>query len=126
VLQTVLDQVKGKGLKVLVVWEPVIASDTGPPDDSVLTLLSDPRIVHFWDEDRALSKALVRTWSQAGIQIKSEGRSDPDLVIWDFVAVYPSGVHWDGSLAPALHYGSPVVDQIEQVRAKLRVAVPPV
>jgi len=118
-LQAVLDRVPGEELSVLVVWEPVIASDLGPPTESVRNLLSDPRTVHFWDEDRLLSKTLVHEWTASGIRIESGDRRNPDVTIWDFVAVFPRGAHWNGTLPEASHYGSPVVEQVEEVRAKL-------
>lgn len=39
--------VHGQELRALIVWEPVIASDMGPPAVSVLSRLSDPRPAHY-------------------------------------------------------------------------------
>ena len=40
-------------------------------------------------------------------------------MIWDFVAIYPPRVRWDGSVALAEFTGAPVVKVIEEVRRHL-------
>jgi len=106
-------------LRVLIVWEPVIWTDTGPPGDSVLSRISDSRTVHFWDQDLLLSKALVQEWNRSGVRIEAEGGNDPDVIIWDFVAVFARGARWEGAFPQSVYHGSPVVEHVEQVHAKL-------
>lgn len=106
-------------MRVLIVWEPVIWTDMGPPGDSVLSRISDSRTEHFWDQDLLPSKELVQEWNRSGVRIKAESGSDPAVIIWDFVAVFPPGARWDESFPQSVYHGSPVVEHVEQVHAKL-------
>jgi hypothetical protein len=115
---------RGEALSALIVWEPVIASDTGPPAASVLSRLSDTRSVHFWDEDRSLSKALVQEAIRNPSLFGTEVPSTPDTIVWDFVAVFPPGARWDGSFPQPVYYGAPVVEHIEQVNSRLVEVMP--
>lgn len=118
-----LDRAPGSRISALVVWEPVILSDVGMPTSSTLSLVSDRRATQFWDENRALSQFLVR----AAIEdpsLLAEGESvDPDMIVWDFVAVFPPGAVWGDHPRPS-YYGGPVVDVMEKVRSALPSPAP--
>jgi len=118
-LQSVLDQVHGQRLRVFIVWEPVIWTDMGPPGGSVLSRISDSRTAHFWDQDLLLSKKLVQEQNRSGVRVEAKGGSDPDAIIWDFVAVFPPGARWDETFPQSVYHGSPLLEHVEQVLAKL-------
>ena len=85
----------GKPMRVFVVWEPVLPTDWSSPSTATLRRLSDIRVVQFWDKDRLISHAM--------------GEHDRRSVVWDYVAVYPSGAIWEHGPPPALYHGNPVV-----------------
>ena len=105
-----------KKLRALVVLEPVIWSDVGPPTTSVMARLSDPRVIQFWDPGKILSRAMVDKSKRLG----TIPRLGDDTVIWDFVALFDAGARWDGGPPASRYHGYPVVDAVEGLRAALR------
>ena len=112
-LQDVLRAHPDPKLSVLVVWEPVIWTDVGPPTTSVMARLSDARVTQFWDPGKILSRAMVETWKRQGKDLAD------DTVVWDFVALYDPGARWDGGPPASRYHGYPVVDAIGGLRRAL-------
>jgi len=122
-LQRILAEARDPGISVLVVWEPVISSDLGPPISSVLSLVSDRRALQFWDEDRSLSAAMVRSAMADPSLVASGDPVTPDTIVWDFVAIYPPGAIWGSNPRP-VYSGGPVVDLLDEVRSRLTTPAP--
>jgi len=93
--------------RVIVVWEPVLATDLGPPTAAVRRTLDDPRVRQFWDPDRAVSSAMIRAWHLE------------DDVVWDVVQVHPPGTRWSARPRPAWSDG-PVVRTVRELKRRLR------
>ena len=74
--------------------------------------------MQFWDPGHALSEAIRRAAqsNQDGVlgAQRLHGR-----VVWDFVAIYPPGVRWDGAFPAAQFAGAPVVRVIDELRRQL-------
>jgi len=90
--EDLLQREKSVNLAILVVWEPILASDWSRPTRPVLARISDPRVKQFWDKDHLIAKQLDQQLST----------SQPDCcrhagILWDVVALYPKGVQWGGS-----------------------------
>ena len=90
--EELLKREKAVNLTVLVVWEPILASDWSRPTRPVLARISDPRVEQFWDKDHLIAKRLDQQLST----------SQPNCcrhagTLWDVVALYPQGVQWGGS-----------------------------
>lgn len=100
------------GVRVLVVWEPVLPTDWGAPSPSLTSFVGDRRAIHFRDRGRRLSAML----GGAGAVEKLARESKIDFgmkdVIWDVALVYPPGARWGEPAATAL---APVVDYSEDV-----------
>ena len=79
--------------RVIVIWEPVIDSDRGPPTVDVRRPLMDPRVVEFWDPERWMSPRAIE---RATLMARTDGKDPPPpgSIAWDFVAYYPPGVAW--------------------------------
>jgi len=105
----------------MVVWEPVLITDLAPPSTGVLSRLSDTRAAQFWDKELRLSRAMIQTARKHQLLSDEEIPGEGDIV-WDFVAIYPPGVTWEELPPVPAYYGYPVVDVIDEVRARL---VPP-
>jgi hypothetical protein len=91
-IEDLLKQEKSVNLTILVVWEPILASDWSRPTRPVLARISDPRVKQFWDKDHLIAKQLDQQLST----------SQPNCcrhpgILWDVVALYPKGVPWGGS-----------------------------
>jgi hypothetical protein len=86
---------------VLVVWEPVLATDWRAPSTATLRRVSDRRARQYWDEGRLLSKAMGETGKKS--------------IVWDQVLVYGRGVTWSEAAPPkALVRVGPVVDVVDE------------
>jgi hypothetical protein len=102
-------------LRVLVVWEPVIASDVAPPSPALVAEFADARAELFWDPSRQVSRALLaRGDRDPGFDVSRDG------ILWDTLLVFPAGARWDGELAPPHdHAGSDVADDLPIIAPRL-------
>ena len=114
-----LDANAGAPLSAFVVWEPVIATDFGPPTSAALRLIHDGRAIQYWDAKRALSRDIVRAVRAHPSRYSPPREIAEDLVVWDFVALFPKGVRWDQDLPVPTHYGGPVVETIAETKEQL-------
>jgi hypothetical protein len=119
----VLDRHPGTEMSALVVWEPVLVSDLGPPTTSVLAKAADSRVQQFWDPNHTVGSALLR----AGIERIQETEPGSALVqggiVWDTVVLYPPGARWEESPPRPVYVGSTVVAAIEEVSRRVAAGV---
>jgi hypothetical protein len=110
---------RAEPLRVVVIWEPVLDSDTGPPTVDLVAAFDDPRVARFWDPKRVTSAAM-----QAGVRaapkdfIGAEKALEAD-VIWDVVALHPAGQRWDASYPPPVWWDAPVVQALQELRDRI-------
>jgi hypothetical protein len=100
-------------MRVLVVWEPILATDWRAPGTRVLGRIPDRRARQFWDPKHLVAEELARIAKQKPDQ------PAPECCVrkgfhWDEVALYapharwsdaPTPVYWNGPvyrIAPAL------------------------
>jgi len=121
-LEKVLEEEKTVPLRVLVVWEPVIDSDVGPPSARELARVSDKRATQFWDERRLLSQEMVEAARADAKHPERAERLKDEGIVWDFVAIFPPGARWEARVPEPDYYFSPVVKGIGDVRTRLRAA----
>ncbi len=104
---------------MLVVWEPVIVTDLGPPSSRTLSRVTDPRAVQYWDKGRSLSRAILGA-ARKNPAVLSWDSVDEESIVWDWVAVFPRGATWDGDSFPAPAFsGNPVVGALDGLRGSL-------
>ena len=112
-----LKQEKSTNLTILVVWEPILASDWSRPTHPVLARLPDRRVMQFWDKDHLIAKQLDQQLSTLQPSCCRHAG-----ILWDLAAVYPKGVQW-GSTQPR-YIDGPVAkiktELAQQVSASLR------
>ena len=87
-MQRVLDEVDSPDLRVLVVWEPILASDvegTAPP---ATALIPDPRAEHFWAPDLELARAWKEPLGLTG------------QVAWDVYLGFDRAARWRSAAPP--------------------------
>ena len=109
-IEEILKQNQSAGVRVLVVWEPMLPTDWSRPSGRVRSRISDPRVVQFWDRDHLVAKELRQQLSNSQIGCQRNG------IIWDVAALYPNNVQW-GS-APVF-FGGAVLDVAGDVRQRL-------
>ena len=112
-MQQVLEDRRDAPARVLVVWEPVLWTDMGPPTSAVMARIPDPRVMQFWDEKRLVSTRMLQALRRRG---DPSGESD---VAWDLAALYAPGVVWEDSIPDADFVGGNVCDVAGEIRARL-------
>lgn len=90
-------------LRVLVVWEPILATDWQPPSGSTLGRVSDSRAQQFWDPHHEVSKAL----NQMADSMSSKPRPNSDKgFYWDEAIVYAPHSKWKDGPVPLFWQGA--------------------
>jgi hypothetical protein len=118
-IDRLLAEFSGAPLRALVVWEPVLPTDFGPPLSSTLGLVRDPRAVQFWDPDRVLAADVLRSVNADPARYGFDEPLPPDFVVWDVVAVFAPSARWAADLPVPAYYGGPVTDVIDATREAL-------
>jgi hypothetical protein len=99
VRSNILNEQKDAEVAVYAVWMPMLAGekrsdwDGGP--------LVEPRVEHYWDEDRVLGRWL------ADHETGDLGRRGD--VVWDAYFLYGPDASWDEELPEPLAAGAPII-----------------
>jgi len=93
-------------LRVLVVWEPILATDWRAPSGSTLARIPDQRARQFWDPKHLVAQELNRIAKQ------KLGQLQPDCCInkgfhWDEAILYQRHSRWKDQPTP-LFWNGPV------------------
>ena len=84
----VLEAHKRKDLRALIVWVPVLSSDSLESANAVAHLISDPRALHFYDACHAVAGAIATSVGGQGV------------AAYDTYLFYPPGARWTASPPP--------------------------
>lgn len=104
-----LDKVPEADLAVYAVWFEMVGGDSRSrwPED----LLTDPRVMHFWDDRKALGRWYGRHPDYGG---------STDAVVWDAYLLYRSGAAWgDDGPSQLESWGRTIVQTREGLRRDL-------
>ena len=119
-LGTLLARYPDADVRVLVIWLPVLPSDTGPPTEALRGALRDPRVTEFWDPGRWASPRMME---RARMMVREQG-GEPgfpaDAIAWDLIGLFPAGGRWEEPFPAPVWHGGPVVDSLESVEQFLR------
>lgn len=66
--------------------------------------MTDPRVVHFWDEDKLLGR-----WYSKQV-------SDGEHIVWDTFLLYPPGVELGASPESLVAVGATIIEEREELR----------
>jgi hypothetical protein len=94
-------------VRVLVVWEPILATDWTAPSGSALARIPSRGVRQFWDPKHVVAQALSEIAKQKA------GQPVPDCCVqkgfyWDEAILYASHSHWKDAPA-AVFWNGPVV-----------------
>ncbi len=83
------------GVRVFVVWEPILPTDWSRPTRPILKRVRDSRAAQFWDKNHLIAAQIKQ-------QLQEFHANDPSCCedgghLWDMAAVYPPGVNWGES-----------------------------
>jgi hypothetical protein len=107
-IEKLVDEHKDPGIRVLVIWEPVLPTDVLAPSTLTLKRISDARVSQYWDKERLLSQAM--------------GERDRRTIVWDYIGIYEPGTVWQAAPPKAMFEGRPVVQVIAGARTALERA----
>jgi hypothetical protein len=113
------------GIRVQVVWEPVLKTDVAAPLTRVLGLIDDGRVLQYWDPDRVVSADVVRSVNADPKRYRFEEALPPDFIAWDAVAVFENSDVWEHHLPVPAYYGGPVVNVTEEMGKAIVEALSP-
>jgi hypothetical protein len=120
-LQRALESAADRLVRALVVWEPVLSSDLGPPLANVRAHVRDRRATQVWDPDLSLSKAMIAAWRRDRSREPVPGWTEDERVVWDCVQVHAAGARWaDGAPPQPAWSGGPVVRVEAELTRRLR------
>lgn len=104
----VMDKYADEDLKTYVVWMPMLGSDERSKWRA--SLLDDPRITHFWNEDMAIGKWFTDN-------MKEYRALGP--VAWDAYYLFDQNAKWGDAPGPVVAYGTPVFKATEPLAEAL-------
>jgi hypothetical protein len=94
-------------IRVLVVWEPILATDWKPPGANTMARIPDQRARQFWDAKHVVASALSS-------MVKQKLRQpEPSCCVqngfyWDAAILYAPRAHWSDEPI-SLFWSGPVV-----------------
>jgi hypothetical protein len=89
-------------LRTYAVWFDMVWTDS--KDRWPKRLIADPRVAHFWDEEKSLGR-----WYSPRI-------SDGEHIVWDTFLLYPPGAPLDAAPNSLLALGATIIDEREELR----------
>jgi hypothetical protein len=82
-------------------------------------LLTDPRVLHFWDEHR-ISGARYMAHLPALLERRAPETRQPSAdVMWDAFYVYPSGDRWRDPVPMPVSWGYPIMVTHQELRSQI-------
>ena len=105
-----LEKNRSSDLQVYAIWFNMIWSDARAkwPSDA----LSDPRGVHFWDEQKVVGR-----WYEKNVT--RQGPSGSDRVEWDAYFLYGPQASWGEGPPGLVSWGHPIVAARDRLRQAL-------
>ncbi|HEV2387295.1 MAG TPA: hypothetical protein VGS20_08570 [Candidatus Acidoferrales bacterium] len=100
---------------MLVVWEPILATDWEMPSGSTLGRVSDARARQFWDPKHVISAALSEGDKQGSLQSRPNSGGG---YYWDEAIVYGPQSRWERA-PTATFWQGPVYRVIPGLEAAL-------
>jgi hypothetical protein len=89
---------------VLVVWEPMLATDWRPPSRSTLARIPDLRARQFWDPGHVVAQALNEVAKQKPPQPEPDCCTQKGFY-WDEAILYAPRERWEDAPASAFWNG---------------------
>lgn len=108
-LSDILQEKPDQPLAVFVIWFAVLGPDSPSAVDR--SLLNDPRAIHIWDSEGAVSASFSDNAEEVGLP-------DDDL-LWDAYLLFDGTTEWTDIPPWVYGWGAPVVTAIEELEAQL-------
>ena len=104
-------------LRVYAVWFNMYPGDAR--GKWLPTLLTDPRVMHYWDEQRAVGIAYL-----SNLPVMLDSRADGTLpptadAMWDAFFLYRAGERWREPVPAPVRWGYPIMPTREELAREL-------
>jgi hypothetical protein len=96
----ILDTHPNTDLRVYVVWFSMLATDARSRWRVTGHTIDDPRVVHFWDENR-----VIGTW------FAEQANWDEGDVMWDVFYLFGPDAEWGAELGEPIAHGGTIDDE---------------
>jgi hypothetical protein len=116
-VEQILQRNQNPGIRVLVVWEPILPTDWRSPTSATLARIADPRAEQFWDPHHLVSRELKNDLVADGVPV--DGHTSGGS-LWDLAILYPHGTPWTTALPTPSFFGGAVVTVASPLETKLR------
>lgn len=102
-----LDKYPNAKLRVYAVWFNMLTSDARAKWPE--TLLHDSRVIHRWDEPKALGTWYAARAASLRPSITPGSKWGDGNVLWDSYLLYGADSHWDDTPTHLIHWGRTIV-----------------
>lgn len=79
------------------------------------SVLTDPRVVHYWDDERIVGKQYLAHLAAMMSQRAPETMPPAADAMWDAFYVYPRGSRWKEPVPVPVSWGYPIMVTREQL-----------
>jgi hypothetical protein len=107
VQQALLDNDTKAAVRVYAIWFNAYPGDARTrwrPD-----LLSDSRVVHFWDERKSIGRLYFKTLPHLAARRALQSLDPEGGVLWDAYLLYRSDARWDSQPPDVVSWGSTIL-----------------
>lgn len=105
----ILEKYPSSKLRVYVVWFSMLPTDARSRWGWTAGVISDQRVLHFWDE-----KKLLGRWLAQEDPANSDGG-----IIWDAFYLYGPEATWESKPQPLISTGATVQNESEELKRKI-------
>jgi len=98
-VQEIFEENQSNMLQGVIVWTPMLVSDSLNAAEERETKLPDSRVKHYWDPDRILARLLSQT-----LKLKAS-------IAWDVYLIYPPDHPCDTELPPVPRFWMHQLDE---------------
>jgi hypothetical protein len=114
VQRDLLEKYSNANVRVYAVWFNMLASDERSKWPS--TLLTDSRVVHRWDEPKAVGRWYARQVSTMRSALTPGSKWSDGEILWDSYLLYGAGAKWDDAPTSLIRWGGTIVAGRETLR----------
>ena len=107
VQRDLLEHYPHANLRVYAIWFDMLASDARSRWPS--SLLTDPRVIHRWDEQKAVGRWYAQRASAMRPLLTPGSRWGNGDVLWDSFLLYGASASWDDAPTGLIHWGRTIV-----------------
>lgn len=123
-MSKILQTMPNADIRVLIVWEPILATDWYPPTRFTLGRIPDHRALQFWDRDHLVSAELRRSVEAQKSMTPPACCVDRDFY-WDVALIFTPQQTWNKLLPAPIFWEGPVARKTSGLENSLRATLHP-